>query len=216
MTEEQQPEISLEDLQKSVAEKDSMIEDFSKQLEAVKAKNTELLTEAKKAKARVQEELEAKAEAEKEKALKDGEFEQLYKSSEEKRLSLQEQLENLHSNINKEKIKSEAMRIASKLADGHNINILAPFIEQDLSFKDGEMRVLNRGELSTDTLDDLTSRYQNNPMFQDVIRGNKSKGGGASGGGKVSDSGTISREDFNKLSQTEKASFFKSGGTLTN
>ena len=68
-----------------IKEKDAIISDLQSQFNAVKNKADQLLDETKKAKAKARQEAEAKELAALEKAKKDGDYEQLLKSSESER-----------------------------------------------------------------------------------------------------------------------------------
>ncbi len=199
-------------------EKDSVIADLQSQLAAVKAKADELLSETKKAKQKAREEAEAKDQARKEKAKREGDFEQLLKSSEKERSSLQEELQTLKNKISTEKVKSEAMKVAAELADGTNAQILSRFIEERIKYTDDGIKVTNQnGELTVSSLDDLKREFTSSDTYKVLLRGNQSTGGSAPG--NVQASGTtskqIDRSTFDKMDDVKRMAFFKSGGTVT-
>lgn len=195
------------------------IEQFNEiqsQLESVLAKNNELLGEAKTAKQKLREFESAKNQELEEAAKKKGDYEQLYKSAEQKAAELQSQLENMMQSSASEKINTQALKLASELAEGHNIDLLSGFIAQRLKYTDGDIKVTDQnGELSVTTLDELKNEFKSNEKFSSLIAGNKSTGGGATGNNGGSAAKEMTRSDFDKLSPDSQMKFIKSGGTLT-
>ena len=159
---------------------------------AMQSKMDELLGETKKAK-------DAKREAEKEqqriadeKAHKDGDFEQLLKSSEETRQSLQDDYDKLNLSIAKDKVKIAASTIANKLAEGENVGLLSDFIQRRLKHTAEGVKVTDKdGQLTVSSLDDLAKEFSGDARYAALLKGNKSAGGGASGGQNKSGGGTI-------------------------
>lgn len=209
-------ELSMEDLQKQLAEKDSLLKNIQSQFDAVKGKADQLLDETKKAKAKAREETEAHARVEKEKMQKNGDFEQLLQSSEKERQALSEQLNSFRDKIASEKRRSESLRIASELADGTNAELLSEFIGKRLKYTDDGLKVLDHnGELTVSSVDDLKHEFESSDKFKSLIRGNKSSGGGAVGDGSgASGKTTIDRSAFEKMGPSQKMDFIKKGGTL--
>jgi hypothetical protein len=153
------------------------------QVESMQSKLDELLGETKKAKQKAKDEAEAAALALSEKAAKEGDFEQLLKSSEEERKKLNEQLGALTQSISQERVSSAAMKLASDLADGHNATLLSDFIARRLKNTDEGVRVLDsNGELTISSLEQLKTEFQADERFKSLVRGNQSSGGGATGG----------------------------------
>lgn len=201
-------------------DKDAIIADLQAQFEAVKRKSDELLGEAKQAKIKAREAAEAREQAKLEKAKKDGDFEQLLKSSENERSALKLELEQLKGNISKEKITSHAMKVATELADGANAELLSEFIAKRIKYVDNDIKVLDStGQLTVSTLEELKNEFQGNEKFKALIRGSKSSGGGAPGSNASSASDkantVITRQQFDVMSQKDRASFFKEGGKVT-
>ena len=125
---------TLEELTAQLAE-------ANKSIDGLKSKNDELLGETKKAKTQKREAEElARKEAES-KAQADGNHEQLYKSSEEARLKLQNEHNNLMGSIANEKRDNAAMKLATELADGYNAEILSEAISKRLKWTDGTIKV---------------------------------------------------------------------------
>lgn len=204
---EQEP--TAEQLQAQIAE-------LKKSNESILTKNNELLSEAKKAKT-AKRDAEAKAEAERIAKAKDsGDHEQLLKSSEEARLKLQGDFDNLVSNNNKEKINNSAMKLATELADGYNAEILSESIAKRLKMSDGELKVTDaNGALTVSTLDDLKTIFKNDEKFKSLLKGNQASGGGAAGGDKSGGAAkTLTRAEHDALGAVAKAKFFKEGGKL--
>lgn len=198
-------------------DKDAVIAGLQKQLDAVKAKADELLSETKKAKQKAREEAEAKERATLEKAKKEGDYEELLRSSESQRKALAEQLESFKNKISSEKVQSEALKIASDLADGPNAKILSRFLAERLKYTDEGLRVLHEnGEMTVSSVDDLKKEFQQNKDFQSLLRGNKSNGGGAIGnnGNSVAGNKEISRATFNSMSSEKQMEYYKKGGKV--
>lgn len=211
-------EISVEELQQQLAEKDAILADVTSQFESVKAKADQLLDETKKAKAMKREaEAIAKKEAE-EKARKEGDFEQLLKSSEEERQKLSEELNGLRTSVTSEKISNEALKIASELADGPNAEILSEFIKRRIQYTQDGVKVTDeQGNLTIATIDELKQEFANSGKYKSLLRGLKSTGSGATGSSDgVTEAKTISRSDFEKMPAAKQMEFFKKGGKLTN
>jgi len=212
---EEQNEINMEEIKKEIETKSAMIADLQKQFEAVKSKNEELLNETKIAKQKAREEAEAKQKAEMERARKNGDFEQLLKSSEQERQTLAERLHSLESRISSEKTRSESMRLAAELADGSNAEILSEFISRRLKYTDEGFKVLNeQGELTVSTLDVLKKEFEESPKFKSLIRGSKASGGGATGSGSSAAIKEMSQAEFQKMPSTQQMEFLKKGGQI--
>lgn len=203
-SEVKQPEISIEELQQQLAAKDAQIADVTSQFEAVKAKADQLLDETKKAKAMKREaEEQARIEAE-EKARKDGDYKQLLESSEAERNKLFEELSGLKSSITKEKVTSEALKIATQMASGDNAEILSDYISRRLQWTDEGIKVTDdSGNLTVSTVDQLKDEFKANPRYKSLIDGIKSTGGGATptSDGVVKDK--LTNEQFRELQMTD-------------
>lgn len=199
--------------------KDDIIQDLNKQLEALRSKSSELLAETKQAKQRAREEADAKEHAKIEKAKRDSDFEQLFKSSESKTKTLSEQLQSLQTKISSEKIKTESMRLATELADGPNAELLSEFINKRLRYTDEHgIEVLNsKGELTVSTLDELKSEFQKSDKFKSLLRGIKANGGSAQGSISSANKQTnkqIDRNAFESMGPVERMAFIKDKGTI--
>ena len=208
---EQQTEGQQEDTQQESVIPVSQYEELKKETDAMRAKMNELLGEKKR-------EQEERRKAQEEAAKKAGDFEQLYKSQEQKTLEYQQQLEELQQTIAKKEEQSTAMSIANKLAEGHNAELLATFIQNRVKYTQDGIKILDSsGQLTVATPEDLASEFKNDPKFSALIRGSQSTGGGAvgnSGSGGAAPK-VMSRQEFDKLDPAGKMKFTKSGGTLT-
>jgi chromosome segregation ATPase len=200
-------------------------EDYKAQLEALQqeksamqAKMDELLTETKRAKEQRRQAEEAARLADEEKAKKAGDFEQLYKSSEEKSASLAQQLEELRSGIANEKRQNMAQNIAAELADGANAKLLSEFVAKRLKVTDEEIKVVDKaGNLSVATIDDLKKEFATDATFASLLRGSKATGGGAAGGSNGGGAAKeISRSEFDAMDSAAKVKFAKAGGQVIN
>ncbi len=200
-------EVTVEQLQAQMAE-------MQKSNESLKAKNEELLTETKKAK-NIRREAEEKArKAAEEKAKADGDHEQLYKSSEEARRKLEEELNGLKGTIANKERDNAAMKIATELADGDNAALLSEFVSKRLKFTEEGLKVTDeKGDLTVSSLTDLKESFKNDPRYAALLKGNQSSGGGASGG---SNSGGAAKQktraEFEALAPADQMKFIKDGG----
>lgn len=217
MAEEAAVETQEQAEQQAISIPDDIKEQLA-QFEAIKAENERLNAKiaeankhAKAAERQAAEEARAKAEAE-------GNFEQLFQSSEKERQTIQQQLEDLQNNISREKVSNQAMKIASELAEGVNVELLSEFVARRLKVVDNIVKVIDdSGNLTVASIDDLKKEFANSARYSSLIAGNKSSGGGASGG--VNSSGataqTITRAEFNALNPVSRMKHIKSGGKVT-
>ena len=182
-------------------------------------KHTETLLGEKKAESDKRREAEAEAKRkDDEKALKDKDYEQLYKSSTEKNSEWETKYNELNGKIANEKKATAAMKIAADIADGSNAELLSTFISERLKYTDDGLKVTDSsGELTVSSLDDLKAEFKSNAKFASLIRGSQASGGGATGG---KDSGSAAKEvdraTFDKMSQSERKAFSLDGGKITN
>jgi hypothetical protein len=182
---------------------------------AMQGKMDTLLGETKKAKAEKVAADEAARKAADEAADKSGDYKQLHKSSEEGRLAAIAERDGLRSSIANEKRNTAALKIATGLADGHNVELLASIISGRLKPTDEGVKVLDAsGNLTISTLDDLSTEVKNDVRLASLLKGNQSGGGGANGGGKESSGGdkTMPRAEFEQLNAADRMKFVKDGG----
>lgn len=185
--------------------------------DSMKGKMEQLLGETKQAKARARQEAEERAALANEKAKKDGDFEQLYKSSSEQAAQFKEQLESLTSSVSNEKRNAEAMKLAMQLADGYNAELLAEKIALRLKNTDEGIKVLDsNGQLTVSTVDDLKAEFSANERFASLLKGNQASGGSAAGGKSGGAAGNVmQRAEFDKMVPFKKMEFMKSGGKIS-
>lgn len=194
-------------------------DEIKAQLEAIQAENARLqakLAEANKhAKAAERE----REEAARKKAEAEGNYQQLFQSSEKERESLAAQLAEFQGRIANKEVRETALKMAGELADGANIELLAEFITRRLKFTDEGIKVIDdSGNLTVSKLDDLKKEFSGSARYASLIKGRQSSGGGASGGansGGGAASEMISRAEFDALDPVARMKFVKRGGKIT-
>ena len=147
-----------------------------------------------------------------------GNFEELYASSEKERGVLQAAHDDLRGTIHKKEVAAAAMSIATALAEGENVALLAEFVGKRLKYADDGIKVTdNAGNLTVSGLDDLKAEFKGSARFAALIKGNQSSGGGAAGGSSGGGaSKTMARSEFDTLDAVARSTFMKAGGKLTN
>lgn len=180
-------------------------------------KNTQLLGETKAAKT-AKRELETEADRlANAKAQEDGNWEQLYTSSEQKVGQLTEQFNALTGTISKEKVENAALKLAGELAEGTNVSLLGRFVQERLKHTEEGLKVVDKlGNLTVATIDDLKKEISEDAMFASLRTGNKSSGGGATGNQNTSGGAAkeIDRPTFDSMDQVARTKFFKGGGKV--
>lgn len=154
----------------------AMYEKAQTDLQAVVKKKDELLNETKQAKKAREEAAQAAQKAELDKAAKDGEFEKLWQTSEKNKQELEKRLNDMKNANRKEKIETQALRLAGELAEGDNIELLSDFIARNLDKVAEE-----DGTLGVDVLTAIRDEFANNAKYKSLLRGSKAAGGGAVG-----------------------------------
>ena len=185
-------------------------------VKGLKAKNDELLAEKKAMQqAKLQAEEQARLEAE-EKAKAKNDYKQLFESQQEETKKYQQQFNDLQTAIKKQKIQSEAIRIASGLTkDMDRAKLLSQQISQRLTLVDEELRVTDdSGQLTVSTPEELTNSIKSAYPF--LVDGSQAQGGGATRSEGRADTGIkeISRSEFDAMSQAQRSAHFKSGGKI--
>lgn len=191
-------------------------ERVAEEVAGLKAKNDELLAE-KKAAQRAREELDAKARAEKERyAQENGQYQELYESQKQEASALRAKIEEMNQQVVRQKVQSEATKIASSLTkDVNKAKLLEEKLSQRLALMDNEIRVTDEsGQLTVSSVDDLVTSIKTNFPF--LVDGIQSSGGGAtrSQGGADVGRKEISRAEFDGLKQADRAKFIKDGGKV--
>jgi hypothetical protein len=214
-------EIELDDdIKKTLAEKlqAELEARINEQTSGLKAKNDELLAEKK----RVQQEREeakrqAALEAEKN-AQNENDYKQLFESQKEESNSLRAKIEEMNSNIVRQKINSEAFKVASSLTkDAKKAQLLQEKISQRLTLVDDELRVTDAsGQLTVSNLGELAEAVKSEYSF--LVDGSQANGGGAARaqGGASARQTEISRSEFEGLSHAQRKQFLSEGGKLFN
>lgn len=202
-----------------IDELQAQLADSLSQNDAMRNKMNELLGETKKAKRQKAEAEEAARLEIEQKAKKQGDYEQLFNSSQEKVESLTSELTGLRDSIAKEKENSTALIVASELADGANAEILSDYIARRLKYTDEGIKILDsNGGLTVSTIEQLKQEFSTNERFKSLLRGSQANGGGATGGSGSSGSTEklITRDDFDKLDPAKRMKFVKDGGNIIN
>jgi len=197
-------------------------QDLAKQLEALKGNQDKLLSEAKIAKeakrAAELEKEEAAAAALKEKEELDranGNFKDLFETTKQKLDLAEENLRTINNNLASEKSSSAALKIASELAEGENIKLLAEFVTKRLKFEEGKVKVLDTtGQVTISELDDLKKEFANNPLYGSLVKGSGASGGSA--GGSNNSGGAADKNPWKKetLNLTEQGRILQSDPIL--
>jgi len=152
-----------------------------------------------------------------EKAEAEGNFKQLFESSEAERKQLQSQLQGMADQSASEKGNTAALRLAMDLAGSENDAVLlADYIAKRLKFVDNVLKVTDdSGNLTVSTVDDLKKEFANSVRFSSLLKGNQSSGGGAAGGSKGGGaSPSITRSEFDSLDSIARMKFVKNGGKI--
>lgn len=112
-----------------------------------------------------------------------GEYEQLYTSSQQALEQERTRLAELTASIERRDLTSAASKVSSSIADGENAEILAEFVQRRLKIVDGQVKVTDAaGNLTIATLEDLAKEFQQAPRYAALVRGTQANGGGAAGG----------------------------------
>ena len=166
-------------------------------------KNQELLSETKQAKA---ERMQAAADAQRiadEKAIKDGEYEKLWKTAKEEKEALAKTINELKSNNRKEKIQIAALKVSNELAEGDNVELLSDFVMRNLDALADE-----NGSLSDDVLVDVKKQFEQNSKYNSLMKQSKASGGSAPGNMRGAQSNLeVTRGEFEKMTPQKQAEF---------
>lgn len=163
------------------------------EVEGLKAKVDELLTEAKIAKKNAKDAEKKAADAAREKAEKDGDIDALNASWQKKYDtdigSVSSERDGYLNMLTKEKVHSKAVELATTLAVPGSAKVLLPHIESRLAMqvKNGEAELVIKGEdgkPSALTLEELGKELSTNEAFAPIIVASNASGSGANGAGK--------------------------------
>lgn len=212
MSDEKTPEQQMEELQVQLAE-------AQKGIEALKAKNDDLIAEKRKAQQAAKEKEEAAQKAAEEAAAKAGDVEAITKSWEAKlakrEAELAEALKARDAQLYDLTVNAEAQRIAAKLAIPGSADVLLPHIKARLKYQDGKLTVLDAdGKPSANTPDELAKEIAANKAFAPLLVASLANGGGASGskGGRAADKNPFAKGDGFNL--TEQARLLRENPAL--
>lgn len=146
----------------------------------MKSKIDELLDDKRKREEALRIAEEEARRKEEERALAEGNYKQLFESSQAKTAEWEQRYSSLEQSIHQRDISLAATRVATNIADGPNAEILAEFISRRLKVVDGQVRVTDEaGNLSVASLADLEKEYQSSPRYASLVRGSQAGGGGA-------------------------------------
>ena len=194
-------------------------------LSGLKNKVDELLREKKAASQKAREAAEEAEAARLEAAKKGNDTEALDKSWQDKfnarEIELKKELEELSGTLVKLTSGQTATKIAAEIAVQGSADVLLPHLERRLrtEFRDGSpvTVVLDKdGKPSAMSVDELKAEFQNSAAFAPLIVGTKANGAGRTGGNESSGAGVneVSRSDFDRMNQAQRANFAKNGGKL--
>jgi Uncharacterized conserved protein len=207
---EEQPEVNEVQLLKQ------QLADAQKAIEAISAKKEELLKETKQAKEEKRRQAEEAEKARQEKlvvAEKNGEYEKLWKQAQEDKQNLEKQLQQDRKERREEKINLDAIKIANDLAkgDAYKAELLSTFIASSISKIADEY-----GRADADVLASVRQQFETDKKYAPLLGGNQSAGGGAPGNQRSAPkTNEITRADFEKMNDVQRAQHFKKGGKIT-
>lgn len=146
----------------------------------LKRKNDELLAEKRASDERRRAAEEEARRKEEERLAAEGNFQQLYESSQTKTAEWEQRYSQLEQSIHQRDINLAATRIATAIADGDNADILKEFIAKRLKVAEGQVRVTDdSGNLTVSALADLQREFETSPRYASLVRGSQAGGGGA-------------------------------------
>lgn len=194
-------------------------------LSGLKNKVDELLREKKAASQKAREAAEEAEAARLEAAKKGNDTEALDKSWQDKfnarEVELKKELDELSGTLVKLTSGQTATKIAAEIAVQGSADVLLPHLERRLrtEFREGSpvTVVLDKdGKPSAMSVDELKAEFQNSAAFAPLIVGTKANGAGRTGGNESSGAGVneVSRSDFDRMNQAQRANFAKNGGKL--
>lgn len=189
------------------------LDEALKGIDALKAKNDELIAEKREAQRKAKEREEAAAQAAAEAAAKTGDVEALNKSWETKLANREAEfaqaLKARDSQLMDLTVGATAQRLASDLAVPGSADVLLPHIKSRLRYEGGNTVVLDaEGKPSASTVDELANEIRNDSRFKPLIVASMADGGGASGS-RGGGAATLKRS---QMTPTEKRAFIEKNG----
>lgn len=148
---------------------------------------------------------------EREAAKKNGDYEALEKSYQEKLQAREAELNELYKQRDTQSINSESQRLAAQLADSAtNQRLLQRFIKDRLTVNDGQVKVTDEnGNLSANTIDDLANEFKTSGLYDSLLSGTRASGTNASGNaaGATKSASEYSEAERIELAKTNQAEF---------
>ena len=196
-----------------LSELQAQLAEATKGIEALKAKNDELIAEKRKVQQTAKEREEAAIKAAEEAAAKAGDVDALTKSWEAKlskrEQELAEEIKARDSRLLDLTVNAEARRIAADLAVPGSADVLLPHIKARLQYDNGKVTVLDaEGKPSASTVDELAKEIASNKAFAPLIVASLANGGGASG--SKGGSRAAAENDWTKASTKDRVALLKS------
>lgn len=169
--------------------------------------------ESKSYKTKAQELEQARKDAEDNSLKEKQEFKTLYERTEQEKRELAEKYSSFQSQIQAKDIETEALKVSSQLTrDTKRAELLKKEVMAFTKYGDNGP-YFEIGGIQVDqakVLDHLTKEY---PFLVD---GNQATGGGAAGSGSgASGVKTVTRSEFDKMSNGDRMAFMKDGGKVT-
>ncbi|MET3817214.1 hypothetical protein [Pantoea sp. UYEF8] len=154
----------------------------------LKRQRDELLAEKKAEQERRRQAEEEIQRKEQERLAAEGNYQQLFQSSQAELERERSSLVDLRRSIEQRDINLAATRVATAIADGANAEILTEFIARRLKVAEGQVRITDEsGNLTVSALADLQREFETSPRYASLVRGSQAGGGGAApkGGGRA-------------------------------
>lgn len=201
------------------------VDDSHPFVQGMKNKLDELLKEKKEA-AKKAKEAETEAEIAKLESAKAGnDTEALDKSWTEKystrESELQREIDSMGTAIIRLTSGQTAAQMASEIAVSGSAEVLIPHLEARLKteIREGVPTTIvldKRGQPCAMTMSELRTEFQNNEAFAPLIVGTKANGAGRTGGNESGGaaSTTVKRSEFDRMNQTQRSNFAKTGGSV--
>lgn len=192
----------------------SQLQEAQKAIEALSSKKDELLAETKKAKderrkAAEQIELEKRQLAE-----KNGEYETLWKQTQETLAQKEKELSQERQDRRNEKINTQAIKLAAELAkgDAYKAELLSTFVAQSLANVADD-----KGQIAADLLNSVKQKFETEERYKPLLGGNLSVGGSAPGNtsGARSAPKELNQSEFLSMAPHKQREFIQNGGTVS-
>lgn len=184
--------------------------DYKAQAEQYKAELDKIKPNYEKLNKETRDAKKARDEALAAKALKDGEYETLWKQAQAELETERNEKQQIKKERRQDKIEVIASRLTGELAEGNNAVILNRFVLENLDKLADE-----HGVLDADVLKSVKKDFETNSLFKGLLKGSKASGGDAPGNtsGKQAIK-ELSRAEFEKLDHAARSAFFKAKGKL--